>query len=80
MVESKSGYPMNDINAHSEKVAEFTFKRINGLALHSERIAIASVLKAAVLLAPSRTTHTARERRVRKVSVSPTAVRDNYGS
>jgi hypothetical protein len=36
MVESKSGYPINDINAHSEKVAEFRVKRINALALHSE--------------------------------------------
>jgi hypothetical protein len=36
MVESKSGRTINEINAHSEKDAEFGLKAINGLADDSE--------------------------------------------
>ena len=36
MVESKSGRTFNKIKGHSEKIAEFSLKRINTLAANSE--------------------------------------------
>jgi hypothetical protein len=37
MVESKSAYPLNPFNGHSEKRVEFSLKGINRLADDSER-------------------------------------------
>jgi hypothetical protein len=37
MVESKSAYPPNDFNGHSEKIVGFSLKGINRLSGDSER-------------------------------------------